>query len=268
VLATPAALHPLAELAGLRCVDAAPLQPPPVAGARLGVNLHGRGPQSHAALRAAGVRELWGFGLPGQPPWPEGVHERERWCALLRHHGVPADPADLRLDPPPPGAHAGATVIHPGAAFPARRWPPERWRAVAAALDGPVVASAGPGEPDLEGVPTWRGPVLGLAALVAHARLLLCADTGVAHLASAFGTPSVVLFGPVPPHEWGPPEGGPHEVLWSGRRGDPHGQVLDPGLAEIEVEDVLRAAARAARRSSRRAGAGAPWPARGTPASG
>jgi hypothetical protein len=247
IVACPEPLHPLAALAGLRCIPCGPLEPPPVERPRLAVNLHGRGPQSHEALRAVAPAELWGFDLAGQPAWPERVHERERWCSLLRANGVEADPDDLRIAPPPAGPHAGAVVVHPGAAFPARRWPPERWRAVARELG--AIATAGPGEPDLEGVPTLRGmDLVELASLVAHAELLLCADTGVAHLASAFGTPSVVLFGPVPPDEWGPPEGGPHEVLWSGRLGDPHGDQVDPGLLELGVADVLSAAARARRR--------------------
>ncbi|WP_260615114.1 MFS transporter, partial [Streptomyces sp. WAC05292] len=43
----------------------------------------------------------------------------------------------------------------------------------------------------------------GLAALVAHARCVVAGDSGVAHLASALRTPSVVLFGPVAPRLWG-----------------------------------------------------------------
>ena len=56
----------------------------------------------------------------------------------------------------------------------------------------------------------------GLAALVAGARLVICGDTGVAHLASAYATPSVLLFGPTLAGRWGPPAEGPHRVLWSG----------------------------------------------------
>ena len=52
-----------------------------------------------------------------------------------------------------------------------------------------------------------RTDVVQLAALIARAGRVLCGDTGVAHLAPAFGIPSVVLFGPVPPSEWGPPPG-------------------------------------------------------------
>jgi ADP-heptose:LPS heptosyltransferase len=80
-----------------------------------------------------------------------------------------------------------------------------------------------------------------LAALVAAARLVLCGDTGVAHLASAYGTPSVLLFGPTPPALWGPPTTGPHTVLWSGAAGDAHAETLDPALAALDVDRVLAA---------------------------
>ena len=33
---------------------------------------------------------------------------------------------------------------------------------------------------------------------------VVCGDTRKAHVALALRTPSVVLFGPVPPAEWGP----------------------------------------------------------------
>jgi ADP-heptose:LPS heptosyltransferase len=67
----------------------------------------------------------------------------------------------------------------------------------------------------------------------------------VAHLANAFGTPSVTLFGPVSPAQWGPPPGDPrHVALWRGRRGDPDARDIDPGLLAIAVDDVLEALAR------------------------
>ena len=48
-----------------------------------------------------------------------------------------------------------------------------------------------------------------LARLCAGARLLIGPDSGVAHLAYAVGTPTVVLFGPSDPRKWGPsPEHG------------------------------------------------------------
>jgi ADP-heptose:LPS heptosyltransferase len=242
VLVAPDALAPLVALSGTGFALAA--EPPP--GAEVAVNLHGKGPQSTARLRAAQPDRLIAFGEG--PVWRPDEHEVHRWCRLLAESGIPADPGDLRL--PRRAPRHGATIVHPGAASAARRWPAERWRAVVAALDTPVIVTGGRGERVLADQVAAGTPAevragdtdLGeLAALVAGAGRVLCGDTGVAHLATAFGVPSVVLFGPTPPSEWGPPPDGPHRALWAGRRGDPHGDAPDPGLLEIQVEDVLSA---------------------------
>ena len=102
-------------------------------------------------------------------------------------------------------------------------------------LAGEVARRAGLGA----GAVVAGADVMHLAAVVARAGRIVCSDTGVAHLATALGTPSVVLFGPTPPRWWGPPEDRPqHVVLWSGRTGDPHGSAPDPGLLAIGVEEV------------------------------
>jgi ADP-heptose:LPS heptosyltransferase/uncharacterized protein YjbJ (UPF0337 family) len=147
-------------------------------------------------------------------------------------------------------------VIHPGAASAARRWPAERWAAVARAeaADGRAVAVTGSAQELALAETVARGAgrralvlagrtdLLGLAATVAAAGTVVCGDTGVAHLATAFGVPSVLIFGPTPPDEWGPPPGRTrHRVLWAGRRGDPHAQRPDAGLLEITVDEVLEA---------------------------
>jgi ADP-heptose:LPS heptosyltransferase len=242
VLVAPDALAPLVELSGTGFRLAG--QPPPRAG--VAVNLHGKGPQSTARLRAARPERLIAFGEG--PVWRPDEHEVHRWCRLLTESGIPADPRDLRLRLAAP--RHGATIVHPGAAEAARRWPAERWRAVVSALGEPVIVTGGPDERALaEHIAAGTTATvragdtdLGqLAALVAGAGRVICGDTGVAHLATAFGIPSVVLFGPTPPSEWGPPPGGPHRALWAGRRGDPHGAAPDPGLLEIQVADVLSA---------------------------
>jgi ADP-heptose:LPS heptosyltransferase len=265
VLAAPAAFAPLAALTGAvnRVAGAAPLAPLPPAlhGADVAVNLHGRGPQSHALLRAAAPRRLIAFGEPPAPAWRAGEHEVRRWCRLLSESGIPADPGDLALAAPPvapPPAAVGATLVHPGAASPARRWPAGRWAEVARAervAGRPVVVTGGPGEEELAsavaaeaGLPAGavlagRTGLLELAAAAAAAGRVVCGDTGVAHLATAFGTPSVVLFGPTPPAEWGPPPLVRHRALWAGRHGDPHAGTTDPGLLEIGVDAVLDALA-------------------------
>jgi hypothetical protein len=235
-------------------------------GPRLAVNLHGRGPESHRLLLAAEPERLIAFanaeaGVAG-PPWRDDEHEVARWCRLLSESGIPADPGRLSLAPPPgpaPPGTLGATLIHPGAGSPARRWPPERFAAVAAAerrAGRTVLVSGSPGERPLamtvarlaglpdEAVVAGRTDLLGLARLVAAAGRLVVGDTGVSHLATALGTPSVTLFGPVSPALWGPPPGRPlHRALWAGRSGDPHGRRPDPGLLRIGVGEVLDALA-------------------------
>jgi ADP-heptose:LPS heptosyltransferase len=277
VLATPAALAPLAHHCGAidEVADTAGLQAPldpRLAGADVAVNLHGRGPRSHQLLAATGPRRLIAFASPAVPAsaagprWQAGEHEVARWCRLLRCSGIPADPRRLDLAPPGPprsgwpggGWPRGATLIHPGAGSGARRWPPARFAAVARAeteRGHAVVVSGGPGEVrlacevvDLAGRPprltvsAGGGDVLELARLVAAAGRVLCGDTGVAHLATALGTPSVVLFGPVSPAEWGPPPERPwHRALWKRSTGDPHAPQPHPGLLRITVSEVLRA---------------------------
>jgi ADP-heptose:LPS heptosyltransferase len=194
-----------------------------------------------------------------------------RWCRLLAGSGVPADPRDLLLaDSPRPSPAPGAVVVHPGASAPARQWPLERFAVVARALraDGhrvvvtgaggelaaarAVAAAAGlPGHDVLAG----RTDLLALAALVGSARLVVSGDTGVAHLASAYGTPSVTLFGPTPPRWWGPPPRRRHAVLWHGTTAtDPHAAAPAGALLAITADEVL--AAGRARLRAHPAGAG------------
>jgi ADP-heptose:LPS heptosyltransferase len=108
------------------------------------------------------------------------------------------------------------------------------------ALATQVAEAAGlPGGAVLAG----RTDLAELAALVAGAALVVCGDTGVGHLATAFGTPSVLLFGPTPPKLWGPPPSAVrHLALWVGDVGDPHGNEPHSGLLLLEKERVLAAA--------------------------
>lgn len=273
VLACRPALAPLAGLTG--AVDtvlptsglSAPLRwtgristAPAVA-----VNLHGQGPQSHRLLTALRPRRLLAFacsaaGYAEGPQWDDAQHEVSRWCRLLAWFGVAADSADLGLsrpEQPPPVRRA--VVVHPGAAYESRRWPPERYAAVARALErsaGSVVITGSSSErpraqalAEQAGLPpervlAGRTDVAALAALVADARLVVCGDTGVGHLATAYGTPSVLLFGPTPPTLWGPPADRPqHRVLWRGQRGEPWASTPDPGLLTITEDEVVAAAA-------------------------
>ncbi|MDQ0792556.1 glycosyltransferase family 9 protein [Streptomyces sp. B1I3] len=229
----------------------------------LAIDLHGNGPESHEALAALRPRRLLSYArpdpsVPDPPRWRRDEHERERWCRFLRAYGIGADPDDVRLPPPTrPSPAPGAVVVHPGADAPARCWPAGRYAAVVRRLVAAglrVVLTGGPGEEALTAM-VASGAGLGpehvlagglpfdeLSALVARAACLLSGDTGPAHLAVAHGTPSVTLFGPVPPHLWGPPDGPAHGVLWHpGPPGDPHGRTPDPALLRIGTDEVLAA---------------------------
>jgi ADP-heptose:LPS heptosyltransferase len=274
VLATAGSLAPLVtrigavdELLPTSDLDALVWSGPPP---DVAINLHGRGPQSHRALDALRPRARIGFRAPGWdgPDFDEIAerhpHERDRWCALLAAHRIPADPADLRLPPPSPvspGRTVAPVVVHPGARYGAKRWPARRFAEVAAALNcplTPVVITGTADERDLAAavacgaclpdsrVLAGRTELEQLCVLVAGASLVISGDTGIAHLAAAFGTPSVTLFGPVGPDRWGPPADGPHVVLGDPdlRRGDPFAAEPDPALLAVGVGDVLRAAAR------------------------
>ncbi|GHA00399.1 glycosyltransferase family 9 protein [Streptomyces echinoruber] len=272
VLAAPAALAPLAEASG--AVDrllpasapgrAVPRRldwsgPPP----DVAVDLHGNGPPSHRLLLGLRPRRLLAFAHPDMPElegpeWRAEEHERDRWCRLLESYGIPADPGDLLLPRPRvPSPAPGAVVVHPGAMAPSRCWPVERYAAVARVLrerGQRVVATGGPGEDDLVAAVARRAglpdtdvfagglPLPVLSALVAEARAVVSGDTGIAHLAVAHATPSVTLFGPVPPSRWGPPAHPRHRALWhGGPDGDPHGRRPDPGLLRITTGEVLEA---------------------------
>jgi ADP-heptose:LPS heptosyltransferase len=265
VLATTGALQPLASLVDavdevLPAVELEPLDwagPPP----ELAVDLHGKGPLSHVVVADLHPQRLLTFDSPGYPgpTWYPDEHEVRRWCRLVSEGlDVDCDPDALDLAVPdlaPPAA--GVAVVHPGAAFPGRRWPPERFSAVAAHLTASgldVVVTGGPAERDLaravadgaglgpETVLAGRTTSLELAAVIAAARVVVCGDTGVAHLASAYRRPSVVLFGPVSPALWGPPPRPQHVVLWHGDgTGDPWGTTLDPALDRITVAEVTTA---------------------------
>jgi ADP-heptose:LPS heptosyltransferase len=269
VLAAPAALAALVPLTGAidRVLPTAGLAEPlawPGPPPGLAVNLHGRGPRSHRLLAATGAARTLAFRHPAVsdvdgPEWRPDEHEVRRWCRLLDSYGIHADPDDLLLDRPEgPIDATGAVLVHPGANAAARRWPPARFAAVAAALaqDGHrvlVTGSAAEHGPAAEvahqaGLPAadvlaGRTDLLTLAAAIASAALLICGDTGVGHLATALGTRSVLLFGPTPPSHWGPlRDPGRHTVLWAGVPGDPHATTIHAGLAAITTTDVLAAA--------------------------
>jgi lipopolysaccharide heptosyltransferase I len=109
-------------------------------------------------------------------------------------------------------------LLNPGAAWPNKRWPPDRLAAVARDLREHHGLMSfvlwGPGEEPLaEAVVTAAGgaavmsPLTSIADLVSLARgaaLMVSGDTGPTHIASAVGTPLVGIYGPTRPARNGP----------------------------------------------------------------
>jgi heptosyltransferase-1 len=117
-----------------------------------------------------------------------------------------------------PGGDRPFALINPGAAWPNKRWPAERFGEVAAFIKEirglPSLVLWGPGEEGVAGAVVEASggaariaPRTGLADLLALSRaasLMVSGDTGPLHIAAAVGTPIVGLFGPTDPHRNGP----------------------------------------------------------------
>lgn len=109
-------------------------------------------------------------------------------------------------------------LVNPGAAWPNKRWPPERFGAIAAALRvehalTPLVLW-GPGEralaesvvaaSDGAAVVAPETQLPDLVALAREASFMISGDTGPLHIGCASGTPTVSLFGPTDAKRNGP----------------------------------------------------------------
>ncbi len=147
------------------------------------------------------------------------VHTAEHHASAIFHLGVSrVQIPPARLQAPPAGLDSPRrdkpyAVLHVAAAYETKRWPAERFLALAQFLAErhslhPVIV-AGPGSdhllnhfPGCERVPA--APIAQLKTLIAGAKLFIGGDSGPAHIAAAFGVPSVVLFGSSDSAVWGP----------------------------------------------------------------
>jgi heptosyltransferase I len=116
------------------------------------------------------------------------------------------------------GITGGYVVISPGGGWKSKCWPPERFGALAAAIERThglrAVVNIAPSEEemahDIIEVAAPAKPVAlsfdihELAALLSEARLVIAGDTGPLHLAAALGTRVIGLFGSTDPARNGP----------------------------------------------------------------
>ncbi|MEP7288496.1 MAG: glycosyltransferase family 9 protein [Chloroflexota bacterium] len=163
-------------------------------------------------------------------------------------------------------------VIHAGAGTPIKRWTVEHWATVAdrlaTRLDATIVFTGG----DREHAQIWQvmdkmhhtGVSLAgdtnisqLAALYERAAVVLGADSGPLHLAVASGAPTVHLYGPADPAEFGPWGDPQRQIVVTSNIGCRPCRVLDwpgddpanhPCIRDIKPQQVIEMAMQAARR--------------------
>jgi lipopolysaccharide heptosyltransferase I len=201
--------------------------------------------KSALLARVSGAARVVGFAKPALREPAAGLfysesidpgtatHVVAKTASLLRAIGIepPAPaawqfPLELKPSPVPActrellGIDRGApfVLINPGAAWPNKRWPPERFAALArevqtrcgmksAVLWGPgeetmaaQIARASAGAAEMAPATTLTDAI----ALAREAHVVVSGDTGPTHLAAAVGTPIVGIYGPTDPARNGP----------------------------------------------------------------
>jgi ADP-heptose:LPS heptosyltransferase len=200
-------------------------------GVDLALQLHGGGRNSNPFVNALEARHTVGCATPDAEPLermlPHLYYQREasRWLEVVALAGAPAVVNEPRVEAIQADAMAaqpwildgtrGLVVVHAGATDPRRRWPAERFAAVAAELAAEgwqVLVVGDPSErelgdgiaekatqlaPNAEGLiasAAGRTSVNGLVGLLSAASLVVANDSGPRHLAQALGTPTASVY--------------------------------------------------------------------------
>jgi ADP-heptose:LPS heptosyltransferase len=166
--------------------------------------------------------------------WQDDQHEVVRWLALMERLGAPSRGTHLEFPLRESDWQVWRSfrlhdyaVIHAGSQLPSRRWPAERFAEIGDALAREglrIVLTGTVGETQLTSrlQSAMREPALDLAgrttlgtlgAVIARARLIVCNDTGVSHIAAATRTPSVVIACGSDPRRWAPLNRDLHHVI-------------------------------------------------------
>jgi heptosyltransferase-1 len=204
------------------------------------------------------------------PPFDPEAHAVRRYLNLAHYLGAPPAPARFRLGLAaadlsgliPGTAGRPLAVLHPGARWPSKLWPPASWSRLAEwlarqGLQVAITGSAADRELAAGIAAQSQAPVLNLAGstslaqlagILRTARLAVTTDTGAMHLAAALGTPVAAVFGPTAPWRTGP-FGEGHEVVRLElpcspcfRRQCPEPRCLTdltPGMVEAACEKIL-----------------------------
>jgi ADP-heptose:LPS heptosyltransferase len=151
------------------------------------------------------------------PANPAPLSELERHQEFLHHLGVPSPSIELASLPSAPWPEGVAKpshsylVLFPGAGAALRRWPPDRFAALAIALYHshglqPVICGSAADTPLGDAIAAHLAnlavinlcgatSLLELIGVIGDAQLLVANETSASHIAAATGTPSVCLLG-------------------------------------------------------------------------
>jgi ADP-heptose:LPS heptosyltransferase len=211
------------------------------------IQMHGSGSVLNRIVAMLGARRTAGF-YPQHnecpdpilySPYPESGHEIHRNLGLIHFLGMRLQGERLEF-PILSGDVSEADAlrkqydlnayicVHAGARYRTRRWPAERFAAVADALAAEgygIVLTGSADELELVGKVSQtmkarhvnlagRTSLGGLGALLRGARLLVANDTGVSHVASAVGVRSVVIVMGSDPGRWAPLNARRHTTLF------------------------------------------------------
>jgi len=174
-------------------------------------------PSGRRKVTEAYLDQLRTLGLTGDSPYRTSLavteEEREYAQKILGRAGLK------------PGEKL--VVLTPGASWPAKRWPLERFLELGHQLRAKGVRPLylfGPKEADLvpsfeEGMgKDWilinQPSIRGLMAFIQAADALVANDSGPMHVGPAVGTPTLGIFGPGEPEIWFPYDK-PHEIAYS-----------------------------------------------------
>lgn len=214
----------------------------------LALQMHGNGTHINGFTQLLGANQCAGFFPPSQT-CPDGDrfllypdHEPEIWrhLRLVEFLGIPLQGDHLEFPLTPLDwqelHHLTAAYslslgnyicLHPGASVPSRRWSYQQFAQVGDALASQgwqVVLTGTMAEQELTQAvaAAMHFPTINLAgqtalgtvgALLKQARLLICNDTGISHLAAALQVNSVVVFTQSDPHRWAPLDRQQHRVV-------------------------------------------------------
>lgn len=252
----------------------------------LGISLD-RSPLVNALLLFGGVAERAGIdsanrgiGLTHRVAPSQNQHETELYLAVAKSVGAVAEDSTPDYHPSDDAMRTAArlidhlqrpvVVIHPGGAvnpgstFVSKRWPPEFYGELASELvhrhGASIVVVGAESDADVvQGAIDFTDAIVTdlstkltipeLAAVCDRAQLYVGNDSGMSHLASAVGTPTVTIFGPTSPALYRPLGPDAEVCTPPGSKYAPAGRDLRrrmgaserlPNISDVTVEEVLQ----------------------------